>query len=152
MRLHTLPVTVTIENNSLVDWACEDPRISAQLHKFFSMENAKKVGEIGFGTHPTVGDAVSDNSHLNERRRGVHIGFGQHNQDVAIAGYKAQIHVDLIASGGNIILPGGRILDLEHVPFTRAKHPTLMKSIDLFSPDVVPPDITPSDCCGLTCM
>ena len=36
---------------------------------------------------------------------GVHVGFGQHNQDAAVAGYDAQIHVDLIAASGSIALP-----------------------------------------------
>jgi hypothetical protein len=152
VRLHTCPVTVTIENNELVAWTCEDARIARQLNEFFMMSNATRVGELGFGTHPEVDAAVLENSHLNERRRGVHIGFGQHNQDSTIAGYKAQIHVDLIAAGGQVLVPGGRIVDLERVPRTDAKHPVLMKSIDVFSPDLVPPDISPADCCGLTCM
>ncbi len=152
VRLHTCPVTVTIENNELVDWKCEESRISRQLSDFFKMRNATKVGELGFGTHPTVCAAVLENSHLNERRKGVHIGFGQHNQDAAIAGYDAQIHVDLIAAGGQILLPGGCVVDLERVPPTNSSHPTLMKSIDLFSPEVVPPDISPPNCCGLNAL
>jgi hypothetical protein len=58
--------------------------------------------------------------------------------------------VDLIAAGGLIVLPDVRVVDLEDVPCTNEPHPALMKSIDLFSPDVVPPDISPPDCCGLS--
>ena len=81
---------------------------------------------------------------------GVHVGFGQHNQDTAVTGYNAQIHVDLIAAGGVIVLPGGLVVDLEDVPCMSKSHPTLMKSVDLFSPDVVPHDIMPHDCCGMS--
>lgn len=149
VRLGRHPVTVTIRDNELCSFECDDRRILRQLETFFDMQCARNVGELGFGTHPVVLAAVPENSHLNERRRGVHIGFGQHNQDVEVAGYNAQIHVDLIASGGTIVLPDGQLVDLENVPSTDQPHPRLMKSIDLFSPDVVPPDISPPDCCGL---
>lgn len=151
VRLHEFPVTVWIENNSIVDWKCDKPTISRQLREFFRMHNATRVGELGFGTHPAIDGAVSENSHLNERRRGVHIGFGQHNQDATVAGYDAQIHVDLIAKGGELLFPDSRRVDLENVPLSGFPHPILMKSVDLFSPDVVPPDISPPDCCGLVC-
>lgn len=148
-RLAGSPVTVRIENGEIRDWDCQDPRIQSQLAEFFRMPNATRVGELGFGTHPAVGDAVPENSHLNERRMGVHIGFGQHNQDPGNAGYDAQIHVDLIASGGLLALPDGRTIDLEAIPSSGAEHPGFLKSVDLFSPDVVPPDISPPDCCGM---
>ncbi len=148
-RLARHPVTVQIENGEIRDWDCSEFRVRSQLAEFFRMPNATRVGELGFGTHPAVMDAVPDNSHLNERRRGVHIGFGQHNQDPSKAGYDAQIHVDLIASGGLLSLPDGTKVDLESVPSTGAEHPLFLKSVDLFSPEVVPPDICPPDCCGM---
>ena len=152
VRLRGCPVTVTIESNKLVEFECDDPRISSQLQELFKMSNATRVGELGFGTHPCVAAAVAENSHLNERRKGVHIGFGQHNQDATVAEYQAQVHVDLIGAGGRIVFPDGRTLDLENVPQIGADHPKLMKSVDLFSPEIVPPDIDPPDCCGLTCL
>lgn len=149
VRLREHPVMVEIRDNNIISFDCENNRIRNQLEAFFSMPNAKRVGELGFGTHPSVFEAVSDNSHLNERRKGVHIGFGQHNQEDEVAGYMAQVHVDLIAAGGTVLLQDAVKIDLNEVPNINAQHPQLLKSVDLFSPDVVPPDILPRDCCGL---
>ena len=146
VRLTTNPVVVEIRDSRLVSFECSDERISSQLRMFFSMESAVRVGEVGFGTHPAVGSAVPENSHLNERKVGIHLGFGQHNQTNEAAGYIAQVHVDLIASGGTVFLPGGAVLNLDDVPSTNAPHPLLLESVDVFSPDIVPPD-----CCGISC-
>lgn len=149
VRLQSNPVVVQIRDNQLTSFSCKEKRIAEQLERFFAMNNAKRVGELGFGTHPAMLAALPENTHLNERRRGVHIGFGQHNQADQLAGYVAQVHVDLIASGGKVRLSGGEEIDLESVPVVNATHPHLMKSVDLFSPADTPPDIAPVYCCGL---
>ncbi|MCG3769181.1 MAG: hypothetical protein JW384_00301 [Nitrosomonadaceae bacterium] len=144
VRLEKSPVTIEISDSRIVDYRCSNRRILSQLDAFFAMENARRVGELGFGTDPAKGEPVPENFHINERRLGVHIGFGQHNQEDHVAGYQALVHVDLISAGGDVTLDDGVSIELENVPFIDKPHPSLLQEVDIFSPDIVPPD-----CCGL---
>lgn len=144
-RLDRHPVRVEIENGRMTDFACEDPDMHAFLSRCFERDNAERVGELGFGTNPAVAAPVFENSHLNERSPGIHIGFGQHNQTVETAGYFCDIHVDLIARGGRIHFAGDPDpLDLAALVPSDNPHPELVQSEDLFSPD----DLE-DDCCGM---
>jgi hypothetical protein len=89
--------------------------MTAFLTKCFSRDNAIRVGELGFGTNPGVKNPLPTNSHVNERRPGVHIGFGQHNQPKEIVDYECDIHIDLISAGGVVrVLDTGRSIDLDN--------------------------------------
>ena len=88
------------------------------------------------------------NSHINERRPGVHIGFGQHNQDPGVVNYQCDLHLDLIAKGGTIWADeNADSLDLEQFTPSANPHPLTPRDEDVFSPDS---EIAAGgDCCGI---
>jgi hypothetical protein len=144
VRLEYNPVTVEIKNGKMVSYSCQDEKICAFLDKCFSIENTDFVGELGFGTNRGVLFAVRENSHLNERVPGVHLGFGQHNQTPEAAGYDCDIHIDLCAIGGKIWFDDQtEPLDLSQVPYSTIPHSELVNCQDVFSDDAE------DDCCGL---
>jgi hypothetical protein len=144
VRLDKCPVIVDINNGMLANFECNNTEIHEFLHQSFMRANANRVGELGFGTNPAVTSSVIYNSHLNERVPGVHIGFGQHNQDDVVAGYVCDIHIDLCAKGGLIYFDDDPIpLDLEAMTPSRLPHPELISGEDVFSDDAE------DDCCGL---
>jgi hypothetical protein len=109
---------------------------------------AYNVGELGFGTNFCVRDPIAMNSHINERRPGVHLGFGQHNQDPGVVGYQCAVHLDLIARGGLVWVDDDKVpLDLENITPSPAVHPCGPRDEDLFSPDFE--DLEIDDCCGI---
>lgn len=137
MRLSDTPLTVHIEAGRAVDFSCENAKISELVGLCFTRPFGKNVGELGFGTNVGITQFVRENSHLNERRPGVHIGFGQHNQQPSRVSYHEDIHLDLIADGARIEVVGEPgVLDLQDLTVTCAAHP-----------DVRDEDIT-GDCCG----
>lgn len=144
VRLQDNPVTVRVEDGALKDFLCDDRQITEFLDKCFSRENATRVGELGLGTNRAVETAVPENSHLNERVPGVHLGFGQHNQSVEATGYACDVHVDLCARGGHLWFDGSsEFLDLTSIDGSPRPHPALLNSVDVFSDDAE------EDCCGL---
>jgi hypothetical protein len=147
-RLHDYPVTVWIEEGRAVKYHCEDIATSQFLEDCFRTHCVYNVGELGFGTNFDVTEAVSWNSHINERRPGVHLGFGQHNQDPGIVSYQCPIHLDLIAKGGIVWIDDDPTpLDLEHIVPSLQPHPTTPRDEDVFSPDSEELDL--DDCCGI---
>lgn len=147
-RLGGHPVTVVVEDGRAVDYACDDPETLRFLHECFRTQCAVNVGELGFGTNGGVREAISMNSHINERRPGVHLGFGQHNQDPGVVGYQCPIHLDLIATGGLVWVDGDEVpIDLEHVIPSAAPHPVSPRDEDVFSPELDELDV--DDCCGI---
>lgn len=145
-RLAGHPVTVWIEDGRAVRRECTDPAMARFLDDCFSTHCAHNVGELGFGTNCGIVDAIPLNSHINERRPGVHLGFGQHNQDPGIVGYQCAIHLDLIARGGRIWIDDERVpLDLESLAGRDAPHPSHPRDEDVFAPDALDID----DCCGV---
>ncbi|WP_058835945.1 hypothetical protein [Luteimonas abyssi] len=152
-RLHDRAVTVWIENGRAVRWACEDPEIRTFLDECFRKHCVCYVGELGFGTNIGVDEGIALNSHINERRPGVHLGFGQHNQDPAVAGYSCHLHLDLIARGGEVWFDDdAHPVDLERVVGSANPHPTSPRDEDAFTPEGgVDQDesIEEADCCGV---
>lgn len=148
-RLDRTPVTVRIEGGRAVETQCEDPRITRFLQDCFQTHCAYNVGELGLGTNPGIVEPIAMNSHINERRPGVHLGFGQHNQDPGVVGYQCAIHLDLIARGGLIWVDDDPLpLDLENLPPPRGVHPSRPRDEDVFAPDSGD-DLTIDDCCGI---
>lgn len=145
VRLDGTPVVAEIRDGVLDSFACADPRMHAFLERSFARDNARRVGELGFGSNKAVTAAVRENSHLNERVPGVHLGFGQHNQTNAATGYACDIHVDLCAKGGRIWFDDDPVpLDLERVEPASHPHPDFARDEDVFSEE-----IQVEDCCGL---
>ena len=147
-RLQDHPATVWIEEGRAVKYQCDDAAMSQFLEECFRTHCAYNVGELGFGTNFGISDAISMNSHINERRPGVHIGFGQHNQDPGVVGYQCSIHLDLIARGGMVWVDDDPTpLDLEHIVPSSQPHPTNSRDEDVFSPESE--DLYVDDCCGI---
>lgn len=144
-RLNKEPVFVNIDHGELISFQCENIQMSEYLGRAFSRQNATRVGELGIGTNIAVDNPIYENSHLNERCPGVHIGFGQHNQDIETAGYFCDIHIDLIAKGGLIWVDDEPDpIDLANLQESKNSHPHLILCEDIFSTD----DLE-GDCCGI---
>ena len=118
------------------------------LDQCFETHCAYNVGELGLGTNTMVKSPIFLNSHINERRPGVHLGFGQHNQDPGVVGYQCAIHLDLVADGGIIrFKDGSPEIDLEDVAPSMSAHPLSTRDEDVFSPESY--DLEIDDCCGI---
>jgi hypothetical protein len=145
-RLDRSPVTAEIDNGLLTRFHCANGSVTDFLNRCFARDNARRVGELGFGTNRAVTVAVADNSHLNERVPGVHIGFGQHNQTIEAAGYFCDVHVDLCAKSGLVWFgDAAEPIDLADLQPSPNPHPMLLNSEDVFSDDAE------DDCCGILC-
>ncbi|MEV0533730.1 hypothetical protein [Kitasatospora sp. NPDC050463] len=133
------PVRVEIENGQAVNLTCADPQLDAMFQLCLNSPYGRNVGEFGLGTNRGIDEFITANSHINERRCGVHLGFGQHNQRVSKVPYIADVHLDLITAGALVWVDDDpEPIDLETFTATDAEHPA----------DALDEDIT-GDCCGL---
>lgn len=152
-RLHERAVTVWIEDGRAVRWACADAEIRDFLDECFRKHCVCYVGELGFGTNVGVDEGIALNSHINERRPGVHLGFGQHNQDPDVAGYSCHLHLDLIARGGEVWFDDDPLpVDLERLVGSPNPHPVSPRDEDAFTPEGGIDQegaIEEADCCGV---
>lgn len=147
-RLHDHPISVWVEEGRATKYKCDDLATSRFLGECLNTRCAYNVGELGFGTNHGIDDPIPMNSHINERRPGVHLGFGQHNQDSNIVGYQCAIHLDLIAKGGLVWADEDPIpLDLENIVPSSRLHPKDPRDEDVFSPE--PEELEIDDCCGI---
>lgn len=137
-RLAANPVTVQIRDNEAAEFECADEGLSELLKLCFASPYGTHVGELGFGTNSGIDKFIATNSHINERRPGVHIGFGQHNQSLERVSYVADIHLDLIAPGARVWLDDDpNPIDLANLVPTDEPHPDNILDEDI------------GDCCGL---
>lgn len=152
-RLHDHPVTVWIEDGRAVRFECEKEENRRFLDQCFRTHCAHNVGELGFGTNFGVTESIPLNSHINERRLGVHLGFGDHNQNIGVVDYECPIHVDLIANGGMVWFDDDPMpLDLENISPSSEPHPNRYFEEDLKSPEdkySELDDLDIDDCCGI---
>src|SRR4051812_18112863 len=152
-RLDTSPVRAEIAGGRVVDIQCEDASVLAFVRECLHSHCAFNVGELGFGTNFRIVDPIGLNSHINERRPGIHLGLGQHNQDTGIVGYDCRVHLDLIARGGRVWVDDDPVpVDLETVVPSSSPHPHEPRDEDVFSPNTVVEcdiDADADDCCGL---
>jgi hypothetical protein len=138
MMLGNHPITVEIENGKAVDFSCPDDEIAEFIRTGFAMKFGQNVGELGFGTNSGIDRFIPQNSHVNERHPGVHIGFGQHNQNHARVPYVADIHMDLITNGATIAIDGDPdVIDLDNLVVSGVSHPQSVRDEDIVG-----------DCCG----
>lgn len=145
-RLEQAPVTLHLAGGEVGRIECADPVTLAFLEQMLDHPLARRVGEVGFGTNWHVDNPIPLNSHFNERRPGLHLGLGQHNQDEAVVPYYCPIHLDLIARGGLLFVDGAsEPIDLDQFPDTQVVHPAFPLDEDVFSPNTV---VIEDDCCG----
>ena len=134
VRLQDHPVTVVIDDGQAIDYHCSDGDVSRFLDKCFSVKGRLEVRELGFGTNVAVKTATRWNSHINERKAGVHLGFGRNNQ--MVLDDVAPIHLDLIAAGGRVWVDSDPIaLDLDNIVRSVGEHPLNVEDADVVSPD-----------------
>jgi hypothetical protein len=133
------PVRVEIADSRAVSLSCADPELERMFTLCLDSPHGRNVGEFGLGTNHGIDDFITSNSHINERRCGVHIGFGQHNQSLARVPYVADVHLDLITNGALVYVDGdAEPIDLSRIDVLDVPHPD----------DALDEDIT-GDCCGL---
>ncbi|MBO9424715.1 hypothetical protein J7444_08280 [Labrenzia sp. R4_1] len=145
-RLHENPITVEISNGRAVNYHCNNADIMNFLDDCFTKYCAFNVGELGLGTNVSIERPISLNSHINERKPGIHIGFGQHNQGDAVD-YRCDIHLDLICNGGYLKTDRNVTIDLSNVQPSSSVHPQRTRDEDVFSPLI--DDLEIDDCCGV---
>jgi len=137
-RLAAHPLTVDIADGRATNFECADDDVRELVELCFRQPHGIRVGELGFGTNVGIDQFISANSHINERRVGVHIGFGQHNQDRSVVGYEETVHLDLITDGAEVFLDEeSSPIDLADIPLTGDEHPALVRDEDITG-----------DCCG----
>lgn len=133
VRLRDHPITVVIADGQATDYHCDDGDVARFLDQCFAAKGRLEVRELGFGTNAAVKAATRWNSHINERRVGVHLGFGRNSE---MAGEVAPIHLDLVASGGRIWVDSDPIaLDLDHLIPSAGEHPLHVEDSDVASPE-----------------
>lgn len=146
-RLQAHPVAVEVSEGRAVRWKCDSQEVQGFLDTAFSSPCVRNVGELGFGTNTGIRTGLKLNSHINERCPGVHLGFGQHNQDPERVGYDCSLHLDLIARGGLVWFDQDpEPLDLASLVPSSNPHPASPRDEDAFSPsgkDEL------DDCCGV---
>lgn len=121
VRLNGHPVTVYIGDSKATRCECTELELYRILDHCFSQPNSTNVGKLGFGTKFGVESAVPMWSHINERRPGVQIDFGQH---VSVVDYPCELPVDLITRGSKIWAKDNPApLDLEALVPTTKPHP-----------------------------
>ncbi|MGW6917008.1 hypothetical protein ACWGB8_24740 [Kitasatospora sp. NPDC054939] len=137
-RLAAHPLTVDIADGRATGFSGGDDDVRELVELCFKQPHGTRVGELGFGTNTGIDRFIPANSHINERRVGVHIGFGQHNQDRAVVDYEEKVHLDLITDGAEIYLDDDpEPVDLANLRLTGAEHPVLVRDEDITG-----------DCCG----
>lgn len=146
VRIDSRPISFHINNGEAYGFKCLDEKLLAYLLENIGVEFGRRIGELGFGTNPTVNAPLEQNSHFNERKRGVHLGLGQHNQS-ANSEYHCDVHLDLIAQGGLVWVDDDPTpIDLASPP-SGGVHPKNVMEEDVLSPYSVEYE---GDCCGVT--
>jgi leucyl aminopeptidase (aminopeptidase T) len=126
VRLHDHPITVTVADGKAVDYHCSDPDVSRYLDEFFAIEGLRGVNELGFGTNRAIGTGTRRNSHINERKAGVHLGFGRTDDAGAL-------HMDFVTGSGLVWVDDDPTpLDLVNLVPSTGEHPANLQDEDAF--------------------
>jgi hypothetical protein len=78
-------VTVEFETSRVVNFSCDSPLVNKLYRRFAEYDHFDRVGELGFGTNIGISEWIPMNSHIKERRPGLHIGLGGHGQRLEVA-------------------------------------------------------------------
>lgn len=121
-RLGDRKVVLVISEGRVVGHRTEDRVIDGLCRNLFSVENADRVGEIGFGTNEGIERFVPFRSLINERVAGFHLGIGAPVKNENYPEWNCRLHTDFILaspkvyfddvlafSGGHWALPGDKI-------------------------------------------
>jgi hypothetical protein len=128
----------------VVNFSCDSPLVNKLYRRFAEYDHFDRVGELGFGTNIGISEWIPMNSHINERRPGLHIGLGGHGQRLEVAGYACRVHLDLMTSDATTIVDRHATFDSRKLADLKGQHPALQ--IGLHDEDI---DALDGDCCGL---
>src|SRR3569833_478393 len=81
------------------DLSCVIAKLQEMFQLCLDSPNGRNVGEFGLGTNNGIDEYITANSHINERRCGLHLGFGQHTQSLSRVPRVAYAHLDLNTEG-----------------------------------------------------
>ena len=124
-------VRLEIDNGVLKHFSCQDKYLSRFLTRVFERSHMTTVGEFGIGTNIGITDFVSNNSHINERFPGVHLGLGMHLQPGDIVKYQTNVHMDFISPHGLIYIDGTEEpIYLDSLKPIKTEHPDNLSSED----------------------
>ncbi|TGE15019.1 M29 family metallopeptidase [Hymenobacter elongatus] len=108
-RLGEYPIKIEFKDSQVVNFECPNYFIQSFLKQYFSIGNANRVGEVGFGTNVGLKYFVDFQSHLNERWPSLHLGLGAPNQGERID-WGSVYHLDIITNDTVIIFDNDIIL------------------------------------------
>lgn len=101
-RLSESPIVAEIVDSKVVSATSDSPVLQIVLNQFFGVENAVRVGEVGFGTNRGITRFVPFVSHINERYPGLHLGLGTPTQRAGSLDWSSALHLDLILASCEI--------------------------------------------------
>jgi len=101
-RLQHNPIQLEFRNGTLHSFTCKNQQLNGFLELIFKEKHLTSIGEFGIGTNIGITKFVENNSHINERFPGVHLGLGMHLQAKSDVRYKTPIHIDFISPYGRI--------------------------------------------------
>jgi leucyl aminopeptidase (aminopeptidase T) len=113
-RLHNKKIKLRIKAGFVDDFYCDNKEIMDFLITVFTKKHVKIIDEFSIGTNVGISRYIAENSHINERFPGVHLGVGQ-NQNTRYAGGKKYTHIDFINPYGRIIFLNGEVIDLSQL-------------------------------------
>lgn len=121
-RLGGREVVLQIMQGRVIAYRTDDPLLDALCKNLCAVENADRVGEIGFGTNEGIDRFVPFRSLINERMPGFHLGFGAPVKHSSYPAWNCSLHTDfilarpcvyfdddLVFSDGRWRLPGDRV-------------------------------------------
>jgi len=140
--LRETPILIDIVDGVAQSIECADPGLRGRMHEWLADDNAKRVGELGFGTNTGVDRFTDWNSRINERAPSVHIGLGQHDQAPKLVGYWADIHLDLIMADSQLHIEDEPPFDLRDFANESVSHPESLSNADGAAADASMPHVS----------
>lgn len=133
------PILIKLIDGEATSVDCPDESLRQRVLDWFDRPNARKVGELGFGTNLGVQRFTTWNSRINERAPAVHLGFGQHDQMPDLVDYWSDIHLDLIMADSTVEIDGGPPFDLRTFENEDVVHPVGLPNEDGAAADAAMP-------------
>ena len=90
---------------------CDDKEIERDIREYLGQsECSSYVGEIGFGTNLFV-DKLIGSILVDEKAPGVHIAFGDPNQNMTMAGWTCTQHIDMVMQNCDVWLDEKKVME-----------------------------------------
>lgn len=90
---------------------CDDKEIERDIREYIGQaECSSYLGELGFGTNLYV-DELIGSILVDEKAPGVHIAFGDPNQNMTMAGWTCKQHIDMVMQNCDVWLDGEKVME-----------------------------------------